>query len=171
VNQPKEPLEAEFLERLESHRKILSKIAYAYCRREADREDLISEMVVALWRSYGRYDERYAFATWTYRVALNVAISFYRKRARDVAFEKPWDDSLDRRPTAEGGEQLETLLAFVATLPPLDRALVLAYLDGYAHVEIAEMLGLSQTNVATKISRLKDRLRSAMQADVKGTER
>ena len=153
-----------FLERLGTHRKILYKIANAYCRRDADRDDLVSEMVLALWRSYERYDDRYAFSTWTYRVALNVAISFYRKRCRNEAFEAAWDDSLDRRPAEERDEQLETLLAFVATLPPIDRALVLAYLDGYTHADIAGMLGLSQTNVATKISRLKERLRSTVQA-------
>lgn len=157
------PSPDEFLERLGSHRNVLYKVANAYCRAEADRDDLVSEMVAHLWRSYGRYDDRYAFSTWAYRIALNVAISFYRKHRRELPFATDWDDAAERIAAPGADEQLELLLSFIHQLEPIDRALMLAYLDGYAHAEIASMLGLSQTNVATKISRLTGRLREMNQ--------
>ncbi|HZF13259.1 MAG TPA: RNA polymerase sigma factor, partial [Thermoanaerobaculia bacterium] len=71
-----------FLALLDEHKKILYKVAGSYCRNPADREDLVQEMVVQLWRSFDRYDESYRFSTWMYRIALNVAISFYRSESR-----------------------------------------------------------------------------------------
>lgn len=64
---------------LDEHKRILYKVCHSYCRNRDDREDLAQEIIVQLWRSFGRFDEGYRFSTWMYRVALNVAISFYRR--------------------------------------------------------------------------------------------
>jgi Sigma-70 region 2 len=72
---PKRSRQERFLPLLEEHKKILYKVASSYCRNDADRQDLIQEIAVQLWRSFDRYDERYRFSTWMYRIALNVAIS------------------------------------------------------------------------------------------------
>src|SRR4051812_16300842 len=71
-----------FLALLGQHKGILHKLAYVYCRAPDERRDLIQEMVLQLWRSFGRYDERFKFSTWMYRVAMNVAISFVRGQPR-----------------------------------------------------------------------------------------
>ncbi len=153
-----------FLVLLDEHKKILYKIASSYCRNAADRQDLVQEMVVQLWRSFDRYDERYRFSTWMYRIALNVAISFYRGEARRSRFHVPAEDTLLEVPAEAPGsstsdDDLRLLEHFIGQLDELDRALVILYLDGNRHDTIAEILGISETNVGTKISRIKQRLR------------
>src|SRR5271166_6867984 len=66
---------------VDQHKKILYKVCNSYCRNRDDREDLAQEIIVQLWRSFGTFDERFRFSTWMYRIALNVAISFYRRES------------------------------------------------------------------------------------------
>jgi RNA polymerase sigma-70 factor (ECF subfamily) len=153
-----------FLVLLDEHKRILYKVASSYSRNSADRQDLVQEMVVQLWRSFDRYDERYRFSTWMYRVALNVAISFYRSEARRSRFNVPAEDCLLEIPAEAPGsavleDDLRLLQHFIEQLDDLDRALVILYLDGNRHGTIAEILGISETNVGTKISRIKQKLR------------
>jgi len=73
---------SQFTELIRRHAGLIHKIAYAYCRNAPDREDVVQEITVQLWRARDRYDERYRQTTWIYRIALNVAISFYRRERR-----------------------------------------------------------------------------------------
>lgn len=152
-----------FLALLDEHKKVLYKVASSYCRNPADRQDLAQEIVVQLWRSFDRYDESYRFSTWMYRIALNVAISFYRSETRRSRNTVPAEDSIleiaDARGSAEPDGNLQLLQRFIEQLDELDRALVILYLDGNRYDTIAEVLGISETNVGTKISRIKQRLR------------
>jgi RNA polymerase sigma factor (sigma-70 family) len=153
-----------FVDRLDRHRTILFKIANVYCKNAADREDLIAEMSAQLWRSYARFDERSKFSTWMYRVAMNVAISFYRGESRKRANLVPLDPAIETPVAQEsaGNDQLDVLHELIDRLDPLDRALMLLYLDDYPQAEIAAILGISQTNAATKIGRIKERFRRAV---------
>src|ERR1700691_6408724 len=72
-------IQESFQALVEEQKRILYKVCHSYCRNRDDREDLAQEIIVQLWRSFGRFDERYRFSTWMYRIALNVAISFYRR--------------------------------------------------------------------------------------------
>ena len=153
-----------FLALLDGHKKSLFKIASSYCREPADREDLIQEMILQIWRSFDRYDDRYRFSTWMYRVALNVAISFYRGERRRAHIIVPADDSIpeiaaEAPASAALEDDLRLLHRFIDQLDELDRALVVLYLDGNRYDTIAEVLGISETNVGTKISRIKQTLR------------
>jgi RNA polymerase sigma factor (sigma-70 family) len=150
-----------FLELLDEHKKILFKIANSYCHSPADRDDLVQEMVMQLWRSFGHYDARVRFSTWTYRVALNVAISFYRHEARRPRASLPDEQALLEVTNDADARQddLRMLDDFIRQLNELDRALVLLYLDGNRYDTIAEILGISETNVGTKIARVKHKLR------------
>jgi RNA polymerase sigma-70 factor, ECF subfamily len=120
-----------------------------------------------LWRAYPAYDSTRPFTTWMYRVALNVAISWLRTHAPRQRVTVPLEPgvhdiaggTLD--PVAE--ERLRALLTAIRKLDPLDRALVLLYLDDHSHRDIAAVVGLSETNVATKIHRLKQRLRQRLE--------
>ncbi|HZV77778.1 MAG TPA: RNA polymerase sigma factor [Candidatus Babeliales bacterium] len=154
-------LHAEFVDRLERHRGILLKVAGAYCHRLADREDLVQEMIVALWRAYGGFGGRAAFSTWMYRIAVNVAISFRRREARRPHETGTASDAILQltAPEPETDESLAALRALIGELDPLNRALMLLYLDDCPQAEIAEILGISATNVATKIGRIKERLK------------
>lgn len=152
-----------FLALLEEHDRILYKVAGSYCRNPEDRRDLIQEIVVQLWRSFDRYDDRYRFSTWMYRIAMNVAISFYRSQSRRVRATVPIEESVleiagDQGPE-ESSEDLRLLHGFIDRLDELNKALIILYLDGNSYDTIAEILGISTTNVATKISRIKERLR------------
>src|SRR4051812_6534661 len=82
----------EFTALVRRHAALIHKIAYAYCRDATDREDLVQEIAVQLWRSRERYDERYRHTTWIYRIALNVAISFYRRERRHRDHRSPIDE-------------------------------------------------------------------------------
>lgn len=153
--------QAAFLDLLNSHQKILYKVANTYCWNAGDREDLVQEITIQLWRSYPRFDGRCRFSTWATRIALNVAISFVRQTsARDrhlVSGEEHMPDIADGATAPSAERQL--LQRFIQSLGGLDKALLLLYLDGNSHQEIAEVLGITPTNVATKIGRLKQRLR------------
>lgn len=147
---------------LDVHKGILHKVANTYCPRTEDRNDLIQEMSLQVWRSYPRFDGRCKFSTWMYRIALNVAISFHRQESEHHHLLYG-DDHLRYLPaTTDAGppsDEIQTLHRFIEGLDDLNKALVLLYLDDHSHAEIAEILGISATNVATKISRIKERLR------------
>jgi RNA polymerase sigma factor (sigma-70 family) len=157
-----------FLEALERHRGILVKVGAGYCRNPADRDDLIQEIVAQLWRSFPRYDGRAKFSTWMYRVALNVAISFDRSERRRTQSVELSDPAMfvayEKAQELEANDALESVLEHVNQLDDLSRALVILYLDDKPYADIAEILGISETNVATKLTRIKDRLKRAMAA-------
>lgn len=154
-----------FVRLIDENRKILYKVAGTYAWNEADRQELVQEMALQLWRSFERYDERHRFSTWMYRIALNVAISFVRTETRRAKNIVPAEDSipsvLERAaaPEPAASDDLRLLDEFIRNLDELDRALVLLYLDGHRHDTIAEILGISETNVGTKIGRIKQRIR------------
>ncbi|HEX4014931.1 MAG TPA: sigma-70 family RNA polymerase sigma factor [Candidatus Cybelea sp.] len=151
-----------FVTLLERHRGILHKIASAYAREAAGREDLRQEIVLQLWRSFPRFDARSKFSTWMYRVALNVAISYARRRRGEGRIELAAPAAIETVPgvtAPPADDRLDAVLAFVNRLDELNRALMLLYLDDYPHAEIATILGISPSNVATKIARIKERLR------------
>jgi RNA polymerase sigma factor (sigma-70 family) len=156
---------AAFLEQIDRHRGILFKVSGAYGRTAHDREDLVQETIVQLWRSHPRYDGRVAFSTWMYRIAMNVAISFYRSERRRRERVTAPESALDWVPAAEnppGDERLDVIHEFIERLDPLDRGLMLLYLDDYPYAEIAAILGISESNVGTKIGRIKERLKRSV---------
>ncbi|HET7931448.1 MAG TPA: sigma-70 family RNA polymerase sigma factor [Rhodanobacteraceae bacterium] len=160
---------------LREHQRIVFKIAAVYARNPHDREDLAQDIAAQLWRSFKSFDAaRAKFSTWMYRVALNVAISHVRDVRRSGAeFVQPLDDA-QLHGVADGGaphdeamqreQRSAGLHAFISGLDPLNRALVLLYLEDRSYAEIADVLGISETNVATKLNRIKNKLRGQMAA-------
>jgi RNA polymerase sigma factor (sigma-70 family) len=157
----------EFEELLDANRGIVLNVAHTYCFHAEDRSDLVQEIAVQLWRAWPQYDPQRKFTTWMYRIALNVAISFVRKegqrRRNTVQLEEDLHDTADMRHGGlEDDGAMQRLLDFINRQLPLDRALLLLYLEEKSQREIAEILGITETNVSTKISRLKKRIRSEM---------
>lgn len=153
---------------LQEHRGVVFKVASVYARGREDRDDLAQEIAVQLWRSFGSYDAaRAKFTTWMYRVALNVAISHLRRDAGNDRLE-PLDVRHLELPGEEGvrepDDRLAALYAFIGQLDALNRALILLHLEDRSYAEIAHVLGISETNVATRINRIKQRLRGQMTA-------
>ena len=153
---------------LQRHAGIVFKVANTYARLPEDRADLAQEIATQLWRAWPKYDPARSVSTWMYRVALNVAISHVRVQAvrqrHDVV---PLDDDVHdmadaATPDHESDQHLRLLQGFIARQPPLERALLLLYLEDRPQREIAEILGITESNVSTKIGRLKQRIRDEL---------
>lgn len=151
-----------FLALLDEHKGIVHKVANVYCRRPEDRPDLEQEIVIQLFRSFSSFDGRSRFSTWMYRVAMNVAISYYRSERRATGPTVPLEGSgIEVLATPEPPDEVRRLRGFIGQLDELNRALIVLFLEGHSQEEMAEITGLTLTNVATKISRIKDKLRQA----------
>jgi RNA polymerase sigma-70 factor (ECF subfamily) len=135
------------------------------------QRDLHQEILAAVWRSLPSFEARSSLRTWVYRVAHNTAASHVQTSRRKRREESVDRDTLDRLPSAaRDGEssadaslRLERLAAFVRALPPLDRQTIMLHLEGLDPNEIAEVTGLSITNVTTKVHRIKALLCERMQ--------
>ena len=152
-----------FLNLLKENRGIIFKICNSYCPDKNEREDLAQEIIFQLWKSYAVFNSDYRFTTWMYRIALNVAITFYRKHSkttRTIIFNETIPEIEDRKDTHdETSEKINRLQQFINELKELDKALMILYLEDKSHKEIAEILGITETNVATKVNRIKDKLK------------
>jgi RNA polymerase sigma-70 factor (ECF subfamily) len=157
------PDKEKFLQLIEENKRIIFKICNAYCPNKQDREDLAQEIVYQLWKSAGNFNDDYRFSTWMYRVALNVAISFYRKQKSNKTIV-PLSDDLNQVTEMSGThhsveENILLLQQFIRELRELDRALMILYLEEKSHRDISEIIGISETNVATRIGRIKEKLK------------
>ncbi len=167
VNDALSDLQRRFEARLQEHRRIVLHVARLYAGPGDERHDLVQEICGQLWRAFPSYDPSRRFSTWMYRIALNTGISHLRHAtARAARFEPLDDDRLadvadDTPHRTAAAERLAELDARIAQLGPFDRALVLLYLEDRPLAEIADVLGISETNVATKIGRIKQRLRQS----------
>ncbi|MGE3175761.1 MAG: RNA polymerase sigma factor [Planctomycetota bacterium] len=159
--------ESEFTALIQRHRALLHRVAFAYGRGAEDRNDLLQEITLQLWRSRARYDPARPAATWIWRVALNVAISFGRRERRHrQAAALAVDAALlaATPPHVAPGHDLERLHACMERLDPLNRALLLLWLEGHEHAAIGETMGLSATNVSTRLHRIRQQLRRCMES-------
>lgn len=152
-----------FQEIIKQHKGILFKVARAYCPNEDDRQDLIQEMMIQIWQSIHRYNDQYKISTWLYRISLNTAISFYRKNSTRERRFTVLDEKTAQIPTivkSDNERLLNLLEQFISDLKEIDKALMILYLEDKSHAEIAEILGMSVSNVGTKIGRIKDKLKT-----------
>ena len=142
---------------------IVFKVVLTYCWHEDDRAELQQEIVTQLWSAFPKYDADKRFSTWMYRIALNVAISYVRNHTLRKRYMVPYDETVhtrvDSRAELNDDPRLEFLQQFVGELDPLNRAVMLLYLEEHSYQHIANIIGISETNVASKISRLKQRVR------------
>ncbi|GHA79043.1 DNA-directed RNA polymerase sigma-70 factor [Lysobacter bugurensis] len=153
----------EFAALLHEHRKIVFKVAASYAWTEADRADLAQEIATQLWSAFARYDRSRPFTTWMYRVALNTGMAFARaETTKGRHFPDTGDADLERAvDTTAGPEDTQALVLLsqaMARLDRADRALLLLHLEARSSGEIADILGLTPTNVTTRLSRIRQRL-------------
>ncbi|MBT8229581.1 MAG: sigma-70 family RNA polymerase sigma factor, partial [Bacteroidia bacterium] len=150
-------------ELVDKHKGIIYKISNSYCADSEDRKDVIQEIIIQLWSSYDSYDPKFKISTWIYRISLNTAISFYRKNKLRKAKTSPLSSTIVSSKEAEKefceDPNIVKLQEFIQELREIDKAIILLYLDGISQKEIAEIVGISQTNAGTKISRIKKILR------------
>jgi RNA polymerase sigma factor (sigma-70 family) len=153
-------LKEEFLELLEKNKKLLFKIANVYGKNNEEIKDLVQEITLQLWKSFPDYNPEFAVSTWMYRIALNVSISFYRKeksrKKLHQNIEKEahiffWEEEIF-------DERFKQLYQFIEQLKAFEKALIVLYLEGKKNTEIAEIMGISATNVSTILNRIRTKL-------------
>jgi RNA polymerase sigma-70 factor (ECF subfamily) len=153
----------QFLDILEKNIGIIIKIARAYSKTLHDKEDLINDITLELWKSFGRFKGDSKISTWIYRIALNTSMNYKRKREKDRLFflddlkqieNQSW---LIEQPDSSHSE---ILYQCIDELNQLNKAIILLYLDGNSHDEISDITGISKTNVGTRISRIKEQIKN-----------
>jgi RNA polymerase sigma-70 factor (ECF subfamily) len=152
----------QFLDILEKNIGIIIKIARAYSKTLPDKEDLINDITLELWKSYGRFKGDSKISTWIYRIALNTSMNYKRKREKDRLFfldDLKQIENLSWLIEQPDSSNSEILYQCIDELNQLNKAIILLYLDGNSHDEISEITGISKTNVGTRISRIKEQIK------------
>ncbi len=156
---------------LGQHGAVLHHVANGFAE-QSDRADLMQELLLAVWRAVPAFRGGAQTSTFVYRVAHNAALTWRRTRknyaqrlarfetmtAADPVSPRPGSPGADRTP-----EALAHVYAAIRQLPPLDRSLILLHLDGVSYAAIAEIHGLTETNVGARLTRLKQRLTTALE--------
>ena len=164
---------AMFLKWLDDHSSSVMKVARAYTLTSEDTQDLAQEILLQAWRSLPRFNGYASSSTWFYRVALNTAMNWQRKdkprRSKQHVLLEIHDAAPRRPDTAEQKETVERLYEAIHQLPKTEAALVLLYLDDLSYREMADVLGISESNVGTKLNRAKKALSELMKGDSDGS--
>jgi RNA polymerase sigma-70 factor (ECF subfamily) len=158
-------LEKEFLHIIRENQGIIHKVCKVYCDLEEDRNDLFQEIVAQLWKSYPSFRNESKVTTWMYRVALNTAITFFKKSKRrpdqnQLLYENYQfaDDGYDN----ETEEQIKVLQNAVAQLTGIEKSIILLFLEDKRYEEIADITGITQNYVRVKMNRIKKKLKVLM---------
>ena len=157
--------EQEFAKLIKDNQGLIIKISRLYTNSLEDEEDLFQEIVLQLWRSYDTFKGGSKISTWMYRVALNTAITLFRKKTRspktDERMDFHYNDYLED--DEEKQQQITLLYKVIKMLPKVERAIVMMYLDDLPYRDISENLGISEVNARVKMNRLKKRLKELME--------
>lgn len=145
----------EFLSRINESRKVIYKVVNLYVDDPAEREDLVQEIILQSYSSYGRFNGDSRFSTWLYRVSLNTVLSYKKKEKRRKDAESLFEPVVSEEPDT----MKEKLYKEIKKLEPINRILVSLHLDGYSNPEIAEITGLTDNHVAVKLHRSKQHLK------------
>lgn len=159
---PDKLLTETFISIIREHERLIYKVCSLYAGNPEDKNDLYQEIILQAWKAFPRFKAQAKVSTWLYRVALNTAISTTRKQK----IKHHYEESLLLNfpdPMSGDDEQYKLLYSAISQLPELERALVLLYLEDKAHAEIAEIMGISVSNVGTKLTRIKDKMKKIIQ--------
>ncbi|MBO0931814.1 RNA polymerase sigma factor [Fibrella aquatilis] len=158
-----DPLAQSFLDQINDHLGIAHKVCRLYCQDPDERADLMQEMLYQLWKAYPAFGERSSFTTWMYRVCLNTALTGYRKSKRNNWESLSLSHQQIPEPMTDAGEEHRQILyQAIATLSPLNKAIVLLYLDELSYDEIAGITGLTKANVSVRLVRIKKQLEAQL---------
>ena len=155
----------EFIDIISLHQGIIHKVCGMYLDHEEDRKDLFQEILIQLWKAYPSFQHKSKITTWMYRVALNTAISHFRKQKR-----KPKNDILseniqqiaDVPYNYELEEKLKILNQAITQLSKIEKAIVMLYLEEHSTEEIGEIVGITANYVRVKMNRIKTKLKKML---------
>ena len=152
--------EKDFITTIERYQQIIFKVCNMYMDTKADREDLFQEILLNAWKGSKNFKGDSKFSTWLYRVALNTAISFFKKEKKiQLALDSA--NSLLQETSDDQQYQLEAMNKAISELSAIDKALVMLYLEDYSHRHIAEIMGITANNVGVKMNRIKTILKES----------
>ncbi len=158
-------LEHQFVTNLERDQNIVHKICRIYTNDQASHKDLFQEITIQLWKAYPKFRGDSKFSTWMYRVALNTAITLYRKKKRGIQTQD-YDTVHFRIKAVEYDDEAEQRLSLmykaVKELNDIDKALVFLYLEDKNYKEIADTMGISEVNARVKMNRVKTKLKKIL---------
>jgi RNA polymerase sigma-70 factor (ECF subfamily) len=150
-------MDKEFIELINRHRGLVYKICHLYTNDRDDRDDLFQDIVLQLWRAFPSFRKESLITTWMYRVALNTAISWFRREKRKPGVQRISGAELqlaELEPTPES----EVLHQAIQHLTQVEKAIIILYLDEKSYQEISEVMGITLSNVGVKINRIKIKL-------------
>ncbi|NUO01076.1 MAG: RNA polymerase sigma factor [Saprospiraceae bacterium] len=155
--------EQAFLTLIGEHQNIIQKVCNLYAADPTDREDLFQEILLQAWRGINNFKGAAKFSTWLYQVALNTAISHFRKAKLRIPLSQL--DPVVLHETANSDEEaaIEAMYHAIGGLSKIDKALIMLYLEDFDHKTIGEMLGITANHVGVKLSRIKGQLRELVQ--------
>ncbi|WP_245562218.1 RNA polymerase sigma factor [Niabella aurantiaca] len=153
---------AEILTAIHEHQKIIYKICNLYRDRREDQEDLFQEIVYQLWKSYPAFKGASKISTWIYRVALNTALTIYRKPSIAIDYYRELPEGIHPSEEKKVPEHTERLFSALRTLNDSEKAIIALYLEDFNYKEIAAITGLSVTNVGVRLNRIKNKLKELL---------
>lgn len=154
-----ENVEQEFVSVIREYERVIYKVCYLYATPYAPLNDLYQEVVLNLWKAFPKFRKECKISTWIYRIALNTCISFMRKEKNIPEIVTITRETDHTEEPDETEIMLRQLYRLINRLGQLEKSIILLYLEEKSYEEIAEITGLTLTNVATKLSRIKDKLR------------
>lgn len=151
----------EFSRLIEENQNIIFKVSRMYCNNKVCREDLFQEILLHLWKAFPAYDRNRKYSTWMYRIALNTAISQFRKsKSEKIDFIKNYPETAAYNENFdEKNEEIKLLFIAISKLSKTEKAIIMLYLDDCSYDEISEIIGISTSNVGVKINRIKKKLK------------
>jgi len=150
-------MEKEFTDLLYKNQGIVHKICNLYFNNRADKEDYKQELIIQLWKAFPSFNNQSKFSTWMYRVCLNAAIDIFRKEKTEpklIKFDNPNFGAISES-NIETSDNQEKLYQAINKLSEIDKAIISLYLDEFSYKEIAEIMGISESNTGVKINRIK----------------
>ena len=151
-----------FTAAIKENEALLFKIASFYTNNPEDKMDLLQEIIYQLWKSYDGFNQASSLSTWMYRVALNVSI-YQLKISKKRILTEPLSSHLSNFSETDNKEIEEKWLLFrqqIEKLNLFERGIILLYLENKSHAEIAAIIGISVSNVGTRIARIKEKLKN-----------
>ncbi|MCI5054973.1 MAG: sigma-70 family RNA polymerase sigma factor [Flavobacteriales bacterium] len=155
-----EQLKQQFSEIVNENERLLFKVISIYSRSEDEKKDLYQEILLQLWKALPSFRNKSKTSTWIYRIALNVSMNYFRKKPLTKAQEFDFSSIPYQEDDTILKDQMEAMYRTINRLNSFEKALVLLYLEGKSYAEISEISGISKTNVGTRLSRIKEKLKN-----------
>ena len=154
--------QTEFIRDIKENEGIIYKVTRVYADNTEDQKDLYQEIVYQLWKSYNSFKGESLLSTWMYRIALNTAITHLKKEKKKGVQIEIDDQLLNRKDDidTETEEKISLLYAHIQDLNVIEKGIILLYLDGKSYDEIAAVTGFTNTNIGTRLARIKQKLKT-----------